>query len=149
MCGVARCSRHVIFALMNRWSLAIFAVLCFALPMQGALAATRLCMALAGGGDRAASVNSSAHGHEAAMVDRGQHVPDSAEFLDSDAAGMDHGGHAAGTCKLCSACCLSAAVAPPGLAISPGEPTGEDFRPVDVAVPPAIAGGFERPPRTM
>lgn len=141
---------------MNRAARALLVVLLLALPLQGAMAATRLCMAMGqtSGAPLAASMAGTAdqaHAHHASMPDPGHHGAQAATGAPADGAdaGAGHGDHAAGTCKLCSACCLTVAVAPPGPTVAPGDATGGDFRAVQAVAPPAIAGGLERPPRTI
>jgi hypothetical protein len=130
-------------------------VLLCALPLQGAVAASRLCLATLAVPAPATSVGArhapmSGHGHDHASDHASTHAP-------SGAHSPSHHGHdgaaaddqASDTCSLCAACCLTVAVAPqaPDLVVLLLAYVGHG--PVLIAVLCNVADGLERPPRTV
>jgi hypothetical protein len=148
----------------------------FALPVQGALAASRLCMgsahplAAAGAGahahDDRGGMGMEHHHHRATPADDhhaaahahhdagpthavvGEHVdaPPMSVASHDDAVMSDH---ASGTCNLCAACCLTVAVAPPAPGLQLMAAGDGGYRTIVVPVPHNVADGLERPPRTI
>ena len=125
-------------------------LLLFALPLQGAVAAARLCLAtLAAPASAAQSV--AGHAHVAGPGDDGHHAgthapaATHAQHAHDGASGDEQ---ASDTCSLCAACCLTVAVAPqaPGVVVLPAVYAGH--APIRVPVPHNVADGLERPPRT-
>lgn len=116
----------------------LLVLLMLALPVQGALAASRLCLALMHAPAAAAPADHAHHPHRA---DAGHDPQDS-----------HHGGgtdHAAGSCSLCAACCLTVAVAPDAPRIAATSAAYAGHPPFAVPVPHNVADGLERPPRTI
>jgi len=108
-------------------------LLVLALPLQGAFAASRMCLAaMEPAGD-------AQHEHHAQA---GHDMPA------AHAGGSGHD-HAAGSCSLCAACCLAVAIAPPAPQVAATLATYAPHRPFAVPVPHNIADGLERPPRTI
>ena len=131
-------------------------LLALALPLQGAMAASRLCMANTHPPveDSAAephgshgSASRSSEGHHAAA----QHAHHAGASLSTPASGdqLPMTGHASGTCKHCAACSLTVTVAPPAPNVDLGSAGFAAFRPIVVPVPHNVADGLERPPRTL
>ncbi|MCC6195500.1 MAG: hypothetical protein IT518_13635 [Burkholderiales bacterium] len=122
-------------------------VLVFALPLQGAMAASRLCMGTAHHGADATSAAHASGAHAAGAPHRhdGSDAA-SAPASDDPSPATDH---ASSTCKHCAACCLTVAVAPPPPAVAPGAAGFASFHPIAVPVPHNVADGLERPPRTI
>ena len=121
----------------------LLVLLLFAVPLQGAFAASRLCLGMM-------------HGTPAIAVDASHDHHSQGVVADNDTKhqhGEHHGSsdadHAAGSCSLCAACCLTVAVAPPPPQLSPVSATYAGHRPLVVTVPHNIADGLERPPRTI
>ncbi len=132
--------------------LLLLLLLC-ALPLQGAVAASRLCLATLASPERAARSDAfdapaGAHDHRAHHA--GAHGPADAQAPASHADDGDAGdAQASDTCSLCAACCLTVAVAPqaPGVVVLP--PAHAGFAPVSVPDVSDVASGLERPPRTI
>jgi hypothetical protein len=133
-------------------------MLVLALPMQGVMAASRLCMA---------SLHDPAAHAVAGGVD-GAHAPASADHSGSPMAAGGHAHHAPAqasgatnaetapdkvygtdTCKHCAACVLTAAGAPYAAPFALASAAFPGFRPLVVPVPHNVADGFERPPRAL
>jgi hypothetical protein len=144
-------------------------VLMLALPLQGVMAASRLCMVAphsspveATGSAAPHSMASSEHSgapadHLAASSDASPHdhgAPSQAGHaghgtaVPSDPSAPAHD-HVGGACKLCAACCLTAAVAPALPVLVLMSDGFADYRPIVVPVPHNVADGLERPPRTI
>jgi hypothetical protein len=127
-------------------------VLLFALPLQGAVAAARLCLAtLAAPGSAVQAVAGHAHaaGPEDVAHHAGAHTPvDAQKHAQHAHDGTPGDEQASDTCSLCAACCLTVAVAPqaPGVVVLPAAYAGH--APVRVPVLHNVADGLERPPRT-
>ena len=125
-------------------------VLLFALPLQGAVAAARLCLAtLAAPGSAAQAVAGHAHmaGSKHDAHHAGAQVTAVAHTHAHDGLAGDE--QASDTCSLCAACCLTVAVAPqaPGVVVLPAAYAGH--APVRVPVLHNVADGLERPPRMI
>lgn len=126
--------------------LLLLLLLC-ALPLQGAFAASRLCLATPAApapAARPAAHDAHAGGHElrAHHADAQAHAGHSHDGAPGDAQASE-------TCSLCAACCLTVAVAPqaPAVVVPPSAHAG--FAPVSVPDFSDVAGGLERPPRTI
>jgi len=126
--------------------LLLLLLLC-ALPLQGAVAASRLCLAtLAAPESAARAVAHDAHagGHELRthQADAQAHAGHAHDGASGDAQASD-------TCSMCAACCLTVAIAPqaPVVVVPPSAHAG--FAPVSVPDLSNVAGGLERPPRTI
>ena len=132
--------------------LLLLLLLC-ALPLQGAVAASRLCLAALVGPVTATAV-STQHAHLSGHA----HDSDQASaYAPSGAHSLSHHGHAGAaaddrasdTCSLCAACCLTVAVAPQAPDLVVLLPAYVGFGPVLIAVLRNGADGLERPPRTV
>lgn len=139
---------------MTRLYRILLIVLMFALPMQGAMAASRsLCVAAAQGDgvattialDHAAAMAGEhhAHGHGAAhaAVEAASPAPS------DDAQSVPHA--ATDACQLCAACGVTAATPPVPLQLATAAAAQSVFQPIFVPVPHNVADGPERPPRTI
>jgi len=124
-----------------------------ALPLQGAVAASRLCLAALAAPATATAVDAlgarvSGHDHDSDHA--GAHAP-------SGAHSPSHHGHdgaaaddqASETCSLCAACCLTVAVAPQAPDLIVLLPAYAGHAPVILPVLHNVADGLERPPRTV
>src|SRR5215212_7110553 len=118
-------------------------LLVLALPLQGALAASRMCAAMHTSAPAAADAGHAAHAAVHHAHQRGEH------------SGHHHAEHGnvnddgAGSCSLCAGCCLTVAV---GSAVPFFTPTDASYAappPVVATVMRNIADGLERPPRTI
>jgi hypothetical protein len=169
---------------VKRFRHLLLLVLALALPVQGVMAASRLCMpsphagpsaALDAAGHHAtahavdgdypqhpaASPHASSHAvadhRDCAVLARNGDQSDGAHDAGTSAhdASMPAGeaapehDHAGGTCKLCAACCLTVAVAPPLPSLALMSAGFAGYRPLVVPVPHNVADGLERPPRTI
>lgn len=128
----------------------LLVLLLSALPLQGAVAAARLCVAapsLPGAVVQADAGHAHVAGHGQDAHHAGTQAPEAlqAHHAHDDAAGDEQ---ASETCSLCAACCLTVAVAPqaPGVVALPAAYAGH--APVRVDVLHNVADGLERPPRT-
>lgn len=141
---------------MTPWRHLLIAVLVAALPVQGALAASRaLCGSVSPGTPASAHQGASAHGaaqahgsghaqHAPSVVDAHSHEQQAtADTADSSPAPADDGR----TCKMCAACSLAAVVAFAATTVPHALPDGAIDAPLDHAVPRARAGRLERPPK--
>jgi hypothetical protein len=161
---------------VNAFRRLLLLLLMCALPVQGALAASRLCMASLHPSDAGAGASVAHEGHasgQPASAHRGNppghvahrgdaaghaahhghsaaHAAQPAATPDTDPAEpLQPADHAADTCKLCAACCLTVAVAPPVPYVVAIAAAFSGFRSVAVAVVHNVADGLERPPRTI
>ena len=132
--------------------LLLLSLLC-ALPLQGAVAASRLCLAaLVAPATATAAVTHhervAGHDHDSdhvrAHAPSGAHSP-SHHGHDGAAAGEQ----ASDTCSLCAACCLTVAVAPQAPDLVVLLPAYAGHGPVIIPVLHNVADGLERPPRTV
>ena len=132
--------------------LLLLLLLC-ALPLQGAVAASRLCLAaLVAPATATAAVTQhervAGHDHHSdhvrAHAPSGAHSP-SHHGHDGAAAGEQ----ASDTCSLCAACCLTVAVAPQAPDLVVLLPAYAGHGPVIIPVLHNVADGLERPPRTV
>jgi hypothetical protein len=132
--------------------LLLLLLLC-ALPLQGAVAASQLCLAAPVAPATATAVSTQhAHlsGHDHDSDHASAHAP-------SGAHSLSHHGHdgaaadelASDTCSLCAACCLTVAVAPQAPELVVLLPAYAGHGPVFVPVLHNVADGLERPPRTV
>lgn len=121
----------------------LVALLVLALPIQAALASSRLlCAAMTHDAPASAVAHEVAH-HDASSHDHAQHH-------DTAPAQHDHDrGHGNAGCKLCAACTVTAATPPQATALAPVEAASARFPPLDAAVPRIGTRGPERPPRTV
>ena len=124
-----------------------------ALPLQGAVAASRLCLAAL-----AAPATATVVVAQDARVSSHYHDSDHASaHAPSGAHSPSHHGHdgvtaddqASDTCSLCAACCLTVAVAPQAPDFVVLLPAYAGHRPVIIPVLHNVADGLERPPRTV
>ena len=122
----------------------LLVLLFFAVPLQGALAASRVCLGMMHSGTPAIAVDASHDHHSQGVVADSNTKHQHGEHHASPGAD-----HAAGSCSLCAACCFTVAVAPPAPQLSPVSATYAGHRPLVVSVPHYIADGLERPPRTI
>ena len=132
--------------------LLLLLLLC-ALPLQGAVAASRLCLAAL-----VAPATATAVGTQHAHLSGHNHDLDHASaHASSGARSLSHHGHdgaaaddqASDTCSLCAACCLTVAVAPQAPDVVVLLPAYVGHEPVLIAVLHNVADGLERPPRTV
>lgn len=139
---------------MTRLHRILLIVLMFALPMQGAMAASRWLCVAAAHGDGVATTTP--HDHVAAMA--GEHhahghgaaraaVEAASPALSGDAQSVPHA--AADSCQLCAACGVTAATPPVPLQLATAPAAPAVFQPIFVPVPHNVADGPERPPRTI
>jgi hypothetical protein len=141
-------------------------LLMLALPVQGALAASRLCMGMAHPLPAAAAgvqahegygVRSAHDHHPAAHAPQEPDATYAAAVPPADVPPMlgashDHvplSDHVSGTCSQCAACCLTVAVAPPAPSLQLTAAGDATYRTILVPVPHNVADGLERPPRTI
>lgn len=127
--------------MVRRWLLAL---LVLALPLQGALAASRMCASMHAGAP--AAIESAAHAHHG--TEHAAHAHDGGTHTTHD-HGAPASDHAAGSCNLCSACSVMAALAPAVTALTAVDATYPSHPPLVVSVPRNVADGLERPPRTI
>jgi hypothetical protein len=122
----------------------LIVALLFALPLQGVMAASRMCMPMT-----APTPDAAAHAHHAMHAEAAQDRASDPAAHAAHAAPVQQEHDGAGTCTLCAACCLAAAVASPPPGVASAAPEHADFAPLDARLPAAFAGGLERPPRTI
>jgi len=143
---------------MRSWRHLLIAVLVAALPVQGALAASRaLCGPVSPGAPASAHHGAMAHGqghahggghaHDAASAGHAHvHAHEHQATLDADESSPAPADEGRG-CKMCAACSLAAVVAFPATTVPQALPDGAVDAPLDHAVPRARAGRLERPPK--
>jgi hypothetical protein len=124
-----------------------------ALPLQGAVAASRLCLAALvapATATAAATQHEHAAGHAHDSDHARAHAPSGAHPPSHHGHdGASAGDQASDTCSLCAACCLTVAVAPQAPDLVVLLPAYAGHAPVFIPVLHNIADGFERPPRTV
>jgi hypothetical protein len=132
--------------------LLLLLLLC-ALPLQGAVAASRLCLAaLVAPATATADVTQHEHaaGHDHESDHASAHAPSSTHSPSHHGHdGASAGDQASDTCSLCAACCLTVAVAPQAPDLVVLLPAYAGHGPVLIPVLHNIADGLERPPRTV
>jgi hypothetical protein len=132
--------------------LLLLLLLC-ALPLHGAVAASRLCLAALVAPATATAVGTqhahlSGHAHDSDHASA--HAPSGAHSLFHHGhAGAAADDRASDTCSLCAACCLTVAVAPQAPDLVVLLPAYVGHGPVLIAVLRNVADGLERPPRTV
>ncbi len=138
-------------------------LLLVALPIQGALAASRwMCV---GNGFGAAGVSADVVGHAHTPTAGAAHRHDGA--IPAATPARNHAHHdvasfgvvgttvqanshrAADGCRMCAACSLAAATAPTSPTLADMTAAGAGFPAISARVPRASADGPERPPRTI
>jgi hypothetical protein len=130
--------------------LLLLLLLC-ALPLQGAVAASRLCLeTLAAPATAVRAQHPHLSGHDHASDHASAHAPSGAHSLfhhAHDGAAADD--QASDMCSLCAACCLMVAVAPQAPDLVVLLPAYVRHGPVLIAVVHNVADGLERPPRAV
>lgn len=126
---------------MTRFRRLLLLLVMIALPLQSAMAASRLCVTWMPPAE-SSSIGASEHQMHMAATASDHHAMDPTQGAKP---AMDHSD---GTCKHCAACTVTAALGPPALMLLLDEAGFTSFRPIVVPVPHNVADGLERPPRT-
>jgi hypothetical protein len=131
-------------------------LLALALPVQGALAATRVVCAAhhPGGvsvGAEGGTAVTPAHAHHDAGMHSGTHAGAAAAAPGADSAASaaePAQATAGGKCSACSACCAPGLMPTPASGLPAAEPAPTVFAAVEFSVEAFAADGPDRPPRT-